>query len=72
VSNPEPTVMQAVLKHGGVLVTGDTRYDGVLYAYRSIWDEDEQVDAFIEAHPVLKSARGIEGGFLTLFFTPQS
>lgn len=65
------TLIQEVQKHGGRMVKGDTRFDGILYSFRCVWDCDEDADAFLESFPegTLKSDRGFVGTYLTLFVT---
>lgn len=65
------TLIQEVKKHGGRMVKGDTRYDGILYSFRCVWNDDESADAFIESLPEgsIKTDRDFVGGYLTLFVT---
>lgn len=74
------SIADQVKKHGGRLVTGTTMCDGADYTYRTVWDDDEQIDAFLDALPegtVTRSQRTTEKRkpsdqfetMLTLFFS---
>ena len=65
------TLIQEVKKHGGRMVQGDTRLDGILYSFRCMWDCDKDADTFIESFPegTIKTGRAYVGTHLTLFVT---
>ncbi len=61
---------QAVRAAGGKIVVGDCRHDGAQYEFRSVWDDDESIDAFIDSRSdITKSSREFLGGYLTFFFS---
>lgn len=70
-SNRDNCIGHAVRSFGGELVKGDTRFDGKLYGYRSVWDEDADVDKFIScfADNQIVFARSMIDGYLTVFFS---
>ncbi len=63
-------IYQAVRSAGGKIVVGDTRHDGADHEFRSVWDDDESIDAFIDSRSdITKSSREILAGYLTFFFS---
>jgi hypothetical protein len=70
-SNKDHCVGHAIRSFGGELVKGDTRFDGKLYGYRSVWDEEEDANKFLGcfADNQIVSARTMIDGYLTVFFS---
>jgi len=78
-SHDEPSSIRAKCKeHGGRFFAGriskrqgppPNTYDGVQYEYRAVFNEDEEVDEFLEEINASKSDRDIIGGYLTVFFS---
>jgi hypothetical protein len=63
-------VSKLVIKCGGRLVdAGSSQYDGKVYAYAARFDDDEQVDLFVNKANCSKTDRDILDGYLTLFFS---
>lgn len=64
--------LDLIKKHKGRLRTGPAVKDGEEYEYRSAWDSDEDIDAFLDTHHknIEKSGREIDAdGYLTLYFS---
>lgn len=55
--------------YGGRDVVGDKRLDGVSYDHRTTWDEEEDVDAFLEAVGAKVSGRDFVNGVLTVWWS---
>lgn len=67
------TVGGDVKQFDGKMAGGNKSYDGVAYEYKSLWDDDTQLDAFIDEFNdrIIKSQRGIIDGILTFFFSAK-
>lgn len=65
------TLQEKIKTFGGKLVKGDTRCDGVDYMYRSVWDEAEDIEDFVQSFPDgrIKCATDIVDKYLTLWFS---
>ena len=58
-----------IKKHHGYFVRGSTVCDGVDYMYRTVWDDEDDLDAFIDEVKPSKSTRNMDAGVLTLWFS---
>ncbi len=53
----------------GKAVSGDLRFDGVLYQHKTVWNCDEDADAFLEAVGAVKQDRTFIDGRLTMWWS---